>query len=572
MPELKIAMPLIRTKNMFGRRYFSLKKLREYAVDLDLCPHPPTEDFMEFLERECLLTPVRRVRFPDEILRRFARDRYECVNIAGPVEPDGQRLDAAIEFTEELHRWSDARIYGESEHVLDALADAHRPFVQTDFSPAAITPWQDLRVHLYDTDRGPIYSSAVQDAPSFYHYWQIFWLASLLRSGVHIWFPLDDGDLFREILQGNVLSFKGLRGRTQQHINLEAYHELQALREYEAHFEAVGYFEAYSHNALQTFQSDRNQHGRIPARPWQRYLRRERVIARETLARSGLDEDALIAFIGRQCDWWDNARRTSPAALADEYKRNICSSVMFLRAAKGIDPHDVVQRVGRRTGHFRPTLEVIFPDWTEEQRDLTVRSLKRWADEFLASLPSPFPVTEAELNDFCDWLEDRGLYQYYWHFRRLVDLQDSDDPIHHAASSAEVVGLATLCELIANEVMIDRGLTPRGNTLAPKLQAIFDHGGPVDLREHLRNRGNTGLKLRLGHLANTSNQSLLQRLAQIERIRAGGQYSPVLRAMLSFMAIRNEGAHLGLLHFNHARTIEMIRVLSLASLMLWKAR
>lgn len=553
----------IRTKNMFGRRYFSLKKLREYAVDLDLCPHPPAEGLMEFLEREGLLTPVRRVRFPDEIPRRLASDHYEGVNIVGPVEPDGQRLDAAITLLNGIHRWSDARIFGESDHVLDALADAHRPFIQTDFSHSAFTPWQDLRVHLYDTDRGPVYSTASQDAPAFYHYWQIFWLAAILRSGVHIWFPLDDEALYTEVLREGAVSCEALRGRTQQHINLEAYHELQALREYEAHFEAVGYFEAYTHNALQTFQSDRNQHGRIPARPWQRYLRRERAIARETLARSGLDEDALIAFIGRQCEWWNNARRVGPAALADEYKRNIRSSVMFLRAATDIDPQDVVQRVGRRTGHFRPTLEVIFPDWTEEQRDLTIRSLKRWADESLASLPSPFPVSEAELNDFCDWLEDRGLYQYYWHFRRLVDLQNSDDPVYHAASSAEVVGFATLCEMIANEVLRDQGREPRGDTLPRKLKKIFNTNGPIDLGAMFD---------RYYKLTNTNRQSLPRRLAQIARINAGGLHSPVLRALLSLWVIRNEGAHLGLHQFEPARIVEMIRILALASLMLWKAR
>ncbi len=527
---------------------------------------------MEFFEREGLLTPVRRLRFPDEILRRLASDRPEDVSIAGPVEPDGPRLDAAITLLNGIDCWSDARIYGESDHVLDTLADAHRPFIQTDFSPAAFTPWQNLRVHLYDTDRGPIYSSAAHDMPAFYHYWQIFWLAAILRSGVHIWFPLDDENLFMEIMRGDVLSCAGLRGRTSQVINLGAYHELQALREYEAYFELVGYFEAYTHNALQAYQSERNQHGRIPARPWQRYLRRKREIARETLARSSLDESALIAFIGKQCEWWDTAQRAGPAALADEYKRNIRSSIIFLRAATGIEPQDIVQRVGQRAGHFRQTLEVVFQNWTEEQRELTIGSLKRWADVSLASLPSPFPVSEAELNDFCDWLEDRGLYQYYWHFRRLVDLRSRDDPVYHAAASAEVVGLATLCELIANEVMIDRGLEPRGKTLAPKLRAIFDHAGPVDLSDHLLSRGNTGLRHRLGHLANTSNQSLSQRLAQIDRIRAGGSHSPVLRSMLSFMAIRNEGTHLGLIHLDKPRIVEMIRILSLASLMIWKAR
>ena len=71
----------------------------------------------------------------------------------------------------------------------------------------------------------------------------------------------------------------------------------------------------------------------------------------------------------------------------------------------------VVDRVGRR-GHFRPILEVIFPDWIDEQRDLAIRSLKGWADANLANLPAPFPVTEAEIAEFCVWLEAAGLYLY----------------------------------------------------------------------------------------------------------------------------------------------------------------
>ena len=46
-------------------------------------------------------------------------------------------------------------IYGESEHVLDALADAYRPFIQTEFLPTTFTPWEDLRVRLYDNDQAP---------------------------------------------------------------------------------------------------------------------------------------------------------------------------------------------------------------------------------------------------------------------------------------------------------------------------------------------------------------------------------------------------------------------------------
>ena len=365
---------------------------------------------------------------------------------------------------------------------------------------------------------------------------------------------------------------EGLRDRAAQRINLDAYHELKALREYEEHFEVVGYFDAYSQNALQTFLPHGDQHGRIPAGHWRRFLKRQHTIACEILARTQLTEDDLIAFIGKQCEWWNNARRVGPSNLADEYKRNIQSSIELLRSAARIDWQEIVQRVGRCTSHCRPTLEVIFPDWTEEQRDLTIRSLKGWADEAMSDLPNPFPVSEADLSDFCDWLEARGLYQYYWHFRRLVELQNRGDPVHHSASAAEVVGLATLCELIANEVMIDRGIPPRGTTLAPKLRKIFGLSGPVDLNENLQLRHNTGLPFSFGQLANTGNQTLLQRLKQIRSVKAGGPHNPVLRIMLSFMAIRNEGIHLGLLQFDHIRMMEMIRILSVASLMLWKAR
>ena len=558
-------MTLIRLKNRFGKRYIRLGELCNYVVDLGISLHPPNIKLMQFFEAEELLTPVRRLSFPPEILRRcrLAQNHRRNLSVSGPIEPDGPRLAAAVELWEGIDRWRNADIYGESEHVLDALADAHRPFIQTEFSSASFMPWEDRRVHLYDDDSGPVHLRHDQAAPAFYHYWQIFWLVAILRSGVHVWFPLDDEAIFTEIMEHGALSREVQGRRTPRAINLEAYRELKELREYRAHFEAVGYFEAYRHNALQTFNFDRDRYGRIPARPRQCYIRREREIACDTFSRSGFGEDALISFIGKQCEWWDNARRIGPMAVADEYKRNIQSSIELLRAATNIDPQKIVQRVGKRTGHPEPTLEVIFPDWSEEQRDLTVRSLKPWADETLASLPSPFPVSEEELHDFCEWLESKGLFQYYWHFRRIVDLQNLGDPIHHAATAAEVVGFVTLCEMIANEVLRDRDHKPRGITLSSKLKKLFDVHGPVNLEP---------LFGRYHKLTNTNEQSLPCRLAQIARITSGGPHNPVLRTLLSFWVIRNEGTHLGLLHLDQRKIIDMIRILSLASLMLWKAR
>ena len=558
-------MAVVRFKNRFGKRFLRLQELRDYAVDLDLDPIAPSEGFMEFLEAHGLLVPVRRIQLPPEIVRRFTKEEFPELDVIEPVEADGPRLDAAADLMGSLniHRWSDPGTYGESVHVLDEIDKAHAPFIQTEFSTDAFTPWEKLRTPLYKDGARTIYSTLEVNTPAFYHYWQIFWLAAILRSGVHIFYPLHDKALVMEVLEKGILSSDSLRGRTRQSVNLEAYHELKELRVFEHHFDSVGYFKAYSYNTLQVPALRFAPYGRMPKREWRRYLSREREIGRDTFRKSGLSQDDLIAFVGQQCAWWDNARRVGPAAVAEEYKRNINATIAFLCAATGIEPRSVVDRVGRRTGHFKPTLKVIFPDWTEEQRELTILSLKKWVDKELASLPAPFPVSETELNEFCDWLEEKGLYQFYWHFRRIVDLKRRNDPVHRAASTSEVVGFCTLCEMIANEVMIDRNLVPRGSTLRPKLQKIFSSQSPVDLSQQI---------YRFRKLTNTGSQSLPRRLAQIRRIKAAGAHTPILCALLSLLAIRNEGAHLGLRHFDHVKVIEMIRILSIASLTIWKAR
>ncbi len=203
-------MAVIRTKNRFGKRFIRLRELCDYAVDLDLCTHPPAAGLMEFLEAQGLLTPVRRIQLPPEILRRLTKEGHPDVLVIDPIEPDGTRLDAAAELMNALNMnlWADASIFGESVHALDAIAPDHAPFVQTEFPAESFSPWQDRRVHLYETDSGPVCSNNEHDTPAFYHYWQVFWLAAILRSGLHIYYPLDDRELERKSGAANCRSKK----------------------------------------------------------------------------------------------------------------------------------------------------------------------------------------------------------------------------------------------------------------------------------------------------------------------------------------------------------------------------
>ena len=69
-------MATIRSKNRFGKRFIRLHELRNYVVDLDLSTHPPFEELIEFFEEHDLLTPVRRIHLPPEIVRRLHLERH----------------------------------------------------------------------------------------------------------------------------------------------------------------------------------------------------------------------------------------------------------------------------------------------------------------------------------------------------------------------------------------------------------------------------------------------------------------------------------------------------------------
>lgn len=554
----------IRMKNRFGKRYIALRELRDYAVDLDLDTRPPRESLIEFFEMEGLLSPVARLLFPHDILRRFEQEERAGQSIFGPLEADGQRLDNALDAVRTLPhgRWNDSRIYGESVHPLDDPDPRHAPFVVKDFSKDTFVPWSELRPPIFEID-GRTVRSRERFTPAYYHYWQIFFLEALLRSGVKLYYPLEEEGLERLIWRGD-FGDDALRNRMAATINIEPRHQLAELAAYSAHFDAVGYFESYSHHALQVFLHDRSRkNGRLSHQAGLRYKRREKELARAAMSRSGLAPKDLVQFVTQQSKWWDETQRRGPRAVADEYKRNIQSTLRLFRLYTKKSPRTLVKKVGN-FGHHRPILEVIFPDWVEEQRELAVRSLNNWAQNGLNGLPAPFPVSEKDLELFCDWLENAGLFHFYWHYKRFIDTSFSTSRVDHAATAADAVSFANICEMIANQTLTERGVNVREKTLGEKLASLFGAKNREHIAQHLKD---------LSGLTRTGKKhSLLQRLAQIRRVKRGGKYNFAIRTLLELVVIRNEGTHLGLSHIEPERIMEMIESMSMAGLLIWRIR
>jgi hypothetical protein len=552
-----------RVKNRFGRRYISDKELLDYASDLDLFAHYPPQPLLEFVERHGILNPAVRIRFPAEIARRWHKEQHPTeTDIPDPIEGDTPRFKAANDLCNDISRWHEPCVYGERDHPLDNVRPECASFIQTRFDTTKFVPWSDMRAVVLK--RG---GREIRDGDSVrtcYHYWQVFALAAYLRSGVNILYDPADEELLRCLLQGQMPD--STKNGLYLSVNFEARRELTDIRKNQILFDAVGYFEDYRNNALQSHTRCLNaKTGRLSTEAARTFRARERRLARITLDRFGLKSREILAFIGFQCKLWHTAKQRSPEKVADEYRRNIDSTVDLYRLVSRDSYPEIVAKVGKH-GSFKPILKEVFPDWLEEQRDLAERSLKGWIVPAMTVLPTPFKVTEQDVKGFCDWIEERGLFQLYWHFKRLMDIGLSDDPVSRSAAAAEAVGFANTVELLANSIIVDRGPpspSPRGlKGLFPKTKEILKQESPK-LSDLVNQHGN---------LTNTKKTTLKKRIAQIGRLKKGGAHAPVLRAILNLVAIRNEGSHLGLASLNRETIYELLESLMQSTLIIWKAR
>src|SRR3546814_20609352 len=96
----------------------------------------------------------------------------------------------------------------------------------------------------------------------------------------------------------------------------------------------------------------------------------------------------------------------------------------------------------------------------------------------MASLPAPFTASDADITAFCDWLEQNGLLQLYWHFKRLADLGFGDSPIARNPTAIEVVGYANTVALMANAIIEGRRGSPHGRTLPVQAREIVTPAAP----------------------------------------------------------------------------------------------
>jgi hypothetical protein len=132
--------------------------------------------------------------------------------------------------------------------------------------------------------------------------------------------------------------------------------------------------------------------------------------------------------------------------------------VVLARYLKDVPPQQLFDNVGRVTGHFKPTLRVIFQDWSTEWREDAERLIVSFSrpDAFLKA-----DFTKEDANDFLDFVEGNDLYEFYWRWRSLNERAFSGDSRHLAGLKSDLQGMALSVEHIVHAMLVGKVQFPK---------------------------------------------------------------------------------------------------------------
>lgn len=477
------------------------------------------------------------------------------------METNQQRLAVIEELDKRISRWGQPRISPTWHHPFDDPKPEYGEFIEREIASREFHPWQTFQVVVGRSEHGPMLETSVE---RYYHYWQIFLLAEALTMGVSVFVNFGDEELWKKSYSGEVGEIA--RERKWMKLNVHGWHGIKGIRQHIAAFEALAYFLAYRQFALADAVEGKvvNERFRLIGEPLRVFRKREEEIAREAVARWDVENSALLSFIKWQCERWAEWDSRDRKAVANEYKKNIRETVDLYRILTGREYDEVENEVGRVTNHFAPTLRVIFPDWIKNQKESAERSLKQWIGPTMSPLaPLGYDISDIECEGFLEWIRQEGQLQFLWHFRRLVDLGEREDPVGLAGIASEVSNLCLTIEHIVNYIGFRHTSLPHG-TLHDKTKWLWGLNQDVVRGLQLgKSRGLTSVN------ANTLEMALLD-IDRTPDTDMGGQFSPIVRALLKTILIRNQGAHFSFARFSREEIYQLLETLLRGSLLIWK--
>jgi hypothetical protein len=436
-------------------RYLDVQSFLAELRDLRIFDHPPSATDLERLERQRILIPRLRLRYPDEIERRWYADNYSQGTQLLPLEPDGPRWSAAnsLEICRTQERW----IHAESDplnipHGLDDPLPEWKNFIQNPESVDFIA-WDNYKVEVSHNTEVPIYTN--RTAITYYSSWQVLQYFECISMGI--------------LVRGNLSELSGISDpvpesfqRSVSGLPPQAMHKFI---EHKNTLDAVVWFaEETSINQSYVIRPiggrrilDKTEIDQIDCRTAE--------LASRCKARFGVvyqDIIKLSKFLAAQWGHWDSIGQPRKS---QAYKEFLSKSLALAQHLESVDFDKMVRDIGQVTGHFKPTLRVIFNDWATEWREDAERLLQSFSRPD-ALLKAEFTVEQ--VNAFLDFVEQSNLFEFYWRWRSFYERAFANDSKRLAGMKSDLQGMA-----LSVEHIVDALLRPHIKHLKPQLFEKF---------------------------------------------------------------------------------------------------
>jgi hypothetical protein len=415
-------------------RYLDVRAFHREAEKLRAISGYLGENVLERLEQQRSLIPRMRLRYPDEVVRRWWLQENESHEVKGLLEPDGARWDAACALREARlhHRWQiDPSVV---PHPLDDPEPRFLPFIER---PAELpfVPWKDHHVAINVNGAEPIYHRGT--VVTYYSSWQLLQYAEVVDMGVMSFMnllTLDDWPSAAEIAAApRSMSFKPV-------------HAMRGFQEHANTLDAIVWF-AEEADLGYHFATRREYRRRLISKEeGDDITRTQRWAMEQTLSRHEVGPDQLLAAIRFLCEQWTHWEREGRPLIAGAYKSVVAQGVRLARLATGMTADEYSVEVGQIGGYFKPILDVMWPDWAAGQRDDARR--------ILVSCRRDKAVLQAQFSDelidrFLDFIDANGLHGFYWRLDSFHRHAFKGNPYSLEGLKGDVQGMSVVLEHIA---------------------------------------------------------------------------------------------------------------------------
>jgi hypothetical protein len=398
------------------------------------------DGLLESLEAARLLIPRIRVRYPDTIARRFWLVRHEdwARQLTHPVEQDGTRWDAAVDFSNALYRWQNYIVYGLSSNPLDHPEPRFAEFLQ---EPAAhqFERWQDMCVDVSNDVQTKLFDNI--NFESYYSTWQLLLASEAADAGVHMRVNLADTKIAQSTHEA--LGAGRVPDDTPYSFNLLPVHAARDFAKHERALDAVVWFSEERGRALNDILKGQGGRFRLNKEQSGRYEQATQDAVTMSVERFHIGLDDQIALIRFLSDRWSDWNREGRPHIADAYKEFLGASVILSRRFGKLSFSELRDRVGNVGGWRKPILDVIWPNWAEQEKKRVSMTLK-------AAMPDKSnAVPDADIDAFVEFLATEGLEAFFWRLKSFEDHALRGNEFALEGMKSDLQGMAVVVEHVA---------------------------------------------------------------------------------------------------------------------------